>query len=121
MSGKVTGRRGCGKQQRRSRAVYGRAADLRVRRELEGVFGEFMGAAETDEREFLLAVLTDYLEMRGDERDWLECLQTAFNQNLGDETRLLRVKPDQVGEVLLYLRWLEGREAEEREAVQTCG
>jgi hypothetical protein len=109
------------KRRRNARAAHGRAASLRVRRELEGVFAEFMEVTNTDEREFLLAVLTDFLDMRGDEQDWLECIQTAFNQNLGDETRLLRVKPEQVPDVLSYLRWLEGREADEREAVQTCG
>jgi hypothetical protein len=88
-----------------------------VRRELEGVFAEFMEATNTDEREFLLAVLADFLDMRGDEQVWLECIQTAFNQNLGDNNRLLRVTPDELGDVLQFLRWRADVEADGRGVV----
>jgi hypothetical protein len=120
-SGGVNKRRAPGrtdqKRRRNARAVQGRAASLRVRRELEGVFAEFMEATNTDEREFLLAVLADFLDMRGDEQDWLECIQTAFNQNLGDNNRLLRVTPDELGDVLQFLRWRADVEADGRGAV----
>lgn len=118
----MTGRAAQARNRRRERSrLGGRAAKLRVARELQEAFEVFLEATDIDEQEFLLGVLDDAAEMRGNERDWLESIQTAFNQNLGDETRLLRVKPGQVPDVLSYLRWLEGREAEEREAVQTCG
>jgi hypothetical protein len=108
------------RKRERSR-LSGRAAELRVARELRAAFEAFVETTDIDEQEFLLGVLEDAAEMRGTKREWLECIQTAFNQNLGDETRLLRVKPEQVPDVLSYLRWLEGREADEREVVQTCG
>lgn len=78
---------------------------------VRSMFEEFMEIADPEEREFLSAVLSDYLEIRGEgDRDWLEAIQTAFNQNLGDDSRLLRVPPDKIPDVLAYLRWTESAE-----------
>jgi hypothetical protein len=92
----------------------GKPADRRLRRELRAALEDFQQTANPSEQEFLLRVIEDALDLRGaGPEDGLMCIQTAFNQNLKrSRGRFVRVSPEQLPDVLAYIRWQEQAEAE---------
>jgi len=92
----------------------GRPATRRLRRELKAALEDFQQSACPSEQEFLLRVIEDALDLRGNgPEDGLMCIQTAFNQNLKrSRARFVRVAPEHLADVLAYIRWRKQAEAE---------
>jgi hypothetical protein len=92
----------------------GKPAIRRLRRELKAALEDFQQSAHPSEQEFLLRVIEDALDLRGNgPEDGLMCIQTAFNQNLKrSSARFVRVHSAHLADVLAYIRWRSQAEAE---------